>query len=238
MTTGLAAVPDLPSEIAGITVVRCTALARTFGRGRNAVVALHQATCEIHAGQLVALVGPSGSGKSTLLHLLAGLDTPTAGTIEWPAFAGIALRPGPIAVVFQTASLLPALGVAENVALPLLLAGETRAAANDSARAALDLLRLDDIAAKLPDELSGGQAQRVAIARALASKPRLLFADEPTGQLDHDTAAAVVDTLINAAAHSGAALVVATHDSEIAARLTTRWQVADGRLFADAAVRP
>lgn len=214
-------------------LVRCAGLARTFGRGHSAVVALHHATCEVAAGQLVALVGPSGSGKSTLVHLLAGLDRPTAGTLEWPALAGAALRPGPIAVVFQASSLLPALDVLENVALPLLLAGTDQTAATDAARAALAALGLEGIAAKLPDELSGGQTQRVAVARALAGEPRLLLADEPTGQLDHDTAASVVDALISAATRSGAALVVATHDRDVAARLTTRWRVADGRLFLD-----
>jgi ABC-type lipoprotein export system ATPase subunit len=214
-------------------LVRCSALARTFGRGSAAVVALHHATCEINAGQLVALVGPSGSGKSTLLHRLAGLDTPTAGTVEWPALAGAALRPGPVAVVFQAPSLLPPLDVLENVALPLLLAGARQATANEAAHSALAALDLDAIAAKLPDELSGGQAQRIAIARALAGSPRLILADEPTGQLDHDTATAVVDTLIAAAERCGAALVVATHDQDVAARLTTRWRVTDGRLFSN-----
>lgn len=212
-------------------LVRCVGLARTYGRGRTAVVALYDATCDIEAGQLIALVGPSGSGKSTLLHLFAGLDTPTAGAIEWPAFAGAALRPGPVAVVFQAPSLLPPLDVLENVALPLVLAGREEREANDAARAALASLGLADIAAKLPDELSGGQSQRVAVARALASRPRLLLADEPTGQLDHDTGTAVIDALISAAEQSGAALVVATHDPDVAARFPTRWGVADGRLL-------
>jgi ABC-type lipoprotein export system ATPase subunit len=224
--------PEVPDS-ATAPLVRCSALARTFGRGPAAVVALHHATCEINSGQLVALVGPSGSGKSTLLHLLAELDTPTAGTVEWPALAGAASRPGPVAVVFQAPSLLAPLDVLENVALPLLLAGAGQAAANEAAHRALDALGLDAIAAKLPDELSGGQAQRVAIARALAGSPRLILADEPTGQLDHDTATAVVDTLIAAATRSGAALVIATHDQNIARRFATRWRVADGRLFID-----
>jgi putative ABC transport system ATP-binding protein len=214
-------------------LVRCIDAARTFGRGDSAVVALHHATCEIVAGQLVALSGPSGSGKSTLLHLLAGLDEPTAGTVDWPALDGAALRPGPIAVVFQAPSLLEPLDVLENVALPLLLAGEARTVADAVARAALEALGLADIAAKLPDELSGGQSQRVAIARAFAGTPRLLLADEPTGQLDRDTATSVMDTLVAAAIGGGATLVVATHDPEISSRLTTRWRVVDGRLDLD-----
>jgi ABC-type lipoprotein export system ATPase subunit len=235
MNARLDPVSLVESTLSAEPLVRCAGLARTFGRGRTAVVALHHATCEIKAGQLVALVGPSGSGKSTLLHLLAGLDAPTAGTVEWPALAGAALRPGPVAVVFQASSLLAPLDVLENVALPLLLAGADASTASDAALAALAELGLEGIAAKLPDELSGGQSQRVAVARALAGRPRLLLADEPTGQLDHDTAAAVVDALIAAATRSDAALVLATHDAEVAARLTTRWRVADGRLFLDEA---
>jgi ABC-type lipoprotein export system ATPase subunit len=213
-------------------LARCAGLARTFGRGRSAVVALHEATCAIDGGQLIALVGSSGSGKSTLLHLLAGLDTPTAGTIEWPALADAPLRPGPVAVVFQAASLVPALDVLENVTLPLLLAGRDDPSAVAAAKNALAAVGLTEVAERLPDELSGGQAQRVAIARALASGARLLLADEPTGQLDHETAGAVIDALIDAARRSGAALVVATHDREVAARFPTRWRIVDGRLDA------
>jgi ABC-type lipoprotein export system ATPase subunit len=213
-------------------LARCAGLARTFGRGRSAVVALHEATCEIDERRLIALVGSSGSGKSTLLHLLAGLDTPTAGTIEWPALAGAPLRPGPVAVVFQATSLVPALDVLENVTLPLLLAGRDDRSAVAAAHTALAAVGLTGLAERLPDDLSGGQAQRVAIARALAGEARLLLADEPTGQLDHETGAAVINALIDAANHSGAALVVATHDPEVAARFPTRWRIVDGRLHA------
>jgi ABC-type lipoprotein export system ATPase subunit len=233
VTTPLGSSATAAPPASSAPLVRCTDLARTFGRGHNAVVALHHATCQITPGQLIALSGPSGSGKSTLLHLLAGLDEPTAGTLEWPAFAGSPLRPGPIAVVFQAPSLLEPLNVLENVELPLLLAGTDRMVSTTAARSALEVLGLADISAKLPDELSGGQSQRVAIARALAGKPRLLLADEPTGQLDRDTAASVVDALIAAATSSGAALLVATHDPEISSRLATRWRVVDGRLVLD-----
>jgi ABC-type lipoprotein export system ATPase subunit len=189
-------------------LVRCDAVARTFGSGRTAVVALHGATCEIWAGERIALMGPSGSGKSTLVHLLAGLEKPTSGTITWPALGdGSALRPGPIALVLQGPSLLTPLDVVENVALPLILAG------------------VDE-----PEALSGGQMQRVAIARALVLPPRLLLADEPTGQLDHQTAKHAVDVLVEAAAEVGAALVVSTHDPAVGERLDHIWRVADGRL--------
>ena len=214
-----------------VPLVRAIGLARTFGRGPAAVVAVHGADCEIRSGERVALTGPSGSGKSTLLHLLAGLDEPTAGTIEWPALGQRhELRPGPVGVVFQGPSLLPPLDVAENVALPLLLGGAGQAEADTAARGALERLGLEGLAGALPDELSGGQAQRVAVARVLAGRPRLILADEPTGQLDGDHAAAVVDALLEAAADSGAALVVATHDLRVAGRFPQRWSMSDGRL--------
>ena len=161
---------------------------------------MHGVSCEVHAGDLIALTGPSGSGKTTLLHLLAGLDTPTTGTLEWPAIgAHSQLRPGPIAIVFQAPSLMPSLDVIENVTLPLLLQGTDRDTARRTAIDALRRLDLEFIAAKLPEELSGGQAQRVAVARVLAGQPRLILADEPTGQLDHTSGAVVIDALIAAA---------------------------------------
>lgn len=210
-----------------------TGVARTFGEGPGAVVAVHDIDATIDPGDRIALVGPSGSGKTTLLHLLAGLDRPTRGTVTWPGIGSVAdLRPGPIAVVFQAPSLLPPLDVAENVALPLLLAGATRTDARDRALAALDLLGLEGLAAKLPEELSGGQAQRVAIARVLADRPLLILADEPTGQLDHHSGAAVTDALIAAAVHTGAALLVNTHDLTVADRLDLRWSMTGGTLAA------
>jgi putative ABC transport system ATP-binding protein/lipoprotein-releasing system ATP-binding protein len=212
-------------------LVRCSGAARTYGDGRAATVALRPTDCEVAAGQRIALVGPSGSGKSTLLHLMAGLDRPTLGTVEWPMLGPpAALRPGPVGVVFQGPSLLPPLTVLENVALPLVLGGETDARARERAREALARLELRELADKLPEELSGGQAQRVAVARALAGEPRLLLADEPTGQLDHVNAATVVDVLLAAASHAGAALVVATHDPAVAARLDERWEIHSGAL--------
>jgi len=218
-------------------LVRCRGVARTFGSGLGAVVALHDITCEILAGQQVAFTGPSGSGKSTLLHLLAGLDEPTAGTVSWPALGDRdALRPGPIGVVFQGPSLLPPLDVLENVALPLLMGGAHEADATAAAAGALDRLGLSALAAKLPEELSGGQAQRVAVARVLAGRPRLILADEPTGQLDHAAAAVIVDALVQSATDLGAALVLTTHDPVVAARLTSRWAMTDGS-FATAADR-
>lgn len=207
------------------------AVARTFGQGLAAVVAVHGVDCEVRPGQQIALTGSSGSGKSTLVHLMAGLDQPTAGTIAWPGIGDKdKLRPGPVAVVFQGPSLLAPLDVAENVALPLLLAGRDPADAREAARQALDHLSLQELAGRLPEELSGGQSQRVAVARALAGRPRLILADEPTGQLDHVNGAVVVEALLATAAALGAALVLTTHDPAVASRLPEQWHMADGRL--------
>jgi len=219
-------------------LVEAVDLARTYGRGPTAVVAVHGATLRLMPGQRVALTGPSGSGKSTLLHLLAGLEIPTAGTIGWPALAGAPLRPGPVAVVFQAPSLLDPLDVAENVALPLILAGVDAAEAREVALAALYRLDLARLADRLPGELSGGQAQRVAVARALAGSPRLVLADEPTGQLDHATAATVVDALLEVADQTGCALVVSTHDRAVSDRLPETWAMVDGRLIGGAGDQP
>jgi putative ABC transport system ATP-binding protein/lipoprotein-releasing system ATP-binding protein len=206
-------------------LVRCAGAARTYGEGRTATVGLQPTDFEIAPGARIALVGPSGSGKSTLLHLIAGLDEPTRGSVTWPGLDGE--RP---AVVFQGPSLLPPLTVAENVALPLILAGATDAEGRERAHAALAGLGLDELADKLPEEISGGQSQRVAIARALAGGPRLLLADEPTGQLDHVTGAAVVDALLEVAERADAGLVVATHDPAVAERIGKRLEMHSGRL--------
>ena len=165
---------------------------------------------------------------------MAGLDEPTRGRVSWPAIgARDALRPGRVAVVFQGPSLLAPLTVLENVALPLVLDGHRDAAARAGAADALALLGLAELADKLPEEISGGQAQRVAIARALAGRPVLILADEPTGQLDRASGRIVVDVLLAAAEHSGAALVLSTHDPTVADRFPTRWQMHSGQLAAD-----
>jgi len=214
-------------------MVVCQEVACTFGSGTAAVVAVHGVSATVTPSTRVALTGPSGSGKSTLLHLMAGLETPTAGTVSWPGLGGHPLAvPGRIGVVFQGPSLLPALDVVENVALPLLLADTAEDEATARAVAALDLLAIGDLARKLPEQLSGGQAQRVAVARALAARPALILADEPTGQLDHEAAALVIDVLLHATTELGAALVVSTHDPLIAQRLPTQWAMRDGTLSA------
>jgi ABC-type lipoprotein export system ATPase subunit len=212
-------------------LVRCEGVARTFGEGRTAAVALQATDCEVFVGQRIALVGPSGSGKSTLLHLMGGLDDPTVGVVSWPAIGTRdELRPGRVAVIFQGPSLLPPLTVLENTALPLLIGGMTDKEAREVGHAALRALDLDALADKLPEEISGGQAQRVAVARALAGEPSLILADEPTGQLDRANGAAVVDVLLAASEHAGSALLVSTHDLSVAERLPERWEMHSGTI--------
>jgi putative ABC transport system ATP-binding protein/lipoprotein-releasing system ATP-binding protein len=212
-------------------LVRAVGAARTYGEGATATVALTPTDAEIWPGSEIALVGESGSGKSTLIHLMAGIDEPTLGEVSWPAIGDrSALRPGPVAVVFQGPSLLPPLSVAENVALPLTLAGHDKTETDRRVHEALARLELDELSDKLPEEISGGQAQRVAVARAMAGDPMLILADEPTGQLDHDIGAVVIDQLFAAAHRCKSALVVATHDPAVAERFAERWQMRNGRL--------
>ena len=211
--------------------VVCRELGRTYPHGATPIVALAGASASVHPGDRIAVVGPSGGGKSTLLQLVGGLDMPTAGEISWPALGERStLRPRQIGYVFQTQSLLAPLSVLENVELPLLMIGEQAGVARARALEVLAQLELASIADKLPEELSGGQAQRVAVARAFVGRPRLILADEPTGQLDHPTAQHLFDVLLAALAGSDAALVVATHDLAIAQRLPTQWHMSHGRL--------
>jgi ABC-type lipoprotein export system ATPase subunit len=212
-------------------LVRAAGLRRQFGNGQGAVVAVAGATFEIREGDHIALTGPSGSGKTSLLHLIAALDQPSGGVIEWPALGQADdLRPGPVAVAFQGPSLLPPLTVTENVALPALLAGRADAAATAAAGVLIERLGLAEVASKLPEEISGGQAQRAGLARALMGEPRLILADEPTGQLDRGSAAGLMEVLLQQVTVTGAALVVATHDAAVADRLPLRWSMTDRKL--------
>lgn len=212
-------------------LLRGAGVSRRFERARAGVAAVEDASFEIDADSRVALVGPSGSGKSTLLHLMAGLLDPSAGSLSWPALdEGGGRRPGAIAVVFQAPSLVPWMDAVENVMVPLLLKGLDEKAARGQAEAALAALGLAEISDKLPEELSGGEAQRVAVARAMAQEARLMLADEPTGQLDQETARQVMSALVHAADRNRAALIVATHDPAVASALTLVWRMDHGCL--------
>lgn len=211
-------------------LVRCLDVGRRYGSGPNTVIAVYSVTCEIAPGDQVAVVGPSGSGKSTLLHLFAGLEVPTAGSIQWPGLGDHPRAADSVGLVFQTPSLIASMTVRENVELPLLLADTDPQQARSRADQALELLGLADLRDNLPQELSGGQAQRVVIARVLACRPRLILADEPTSQLDRDTADHVAEVLIDVSRDIGAALVVATHDPLISERLPDEWPMRDGKL--------
>jgi ABC-type lipoprotein export system ATPase subunit len=183
------------------------------------------------SGAELALTGRSGSGKTTLLLVLAGLLSPTSGTVRWPGLSADPIaRRREIGLVFQAPSLLPELTAAENVTLPLRLRGDSRPSAEHAAQAALAAVDLTACARALPAELSGGQQQRVAVARVLAGHPRLVLADEPTGALDRKTGATVLTVLRDAVRRDGGSLIVATHDNDLAALLAVQAGLADRRL--------
>ncbi len=211
---------------------------RTFGRGAAAVHALRGVSLTVAPGELVALVGRSGSGKTTLLNLVGGLDRPDAGTVH---VAGtdvgaldddglVALRRDVVSSVFQTFGLVPVLTAAENVGVPLRLRRVPGAEREQRVARLLDLVGLTAHATQRPDELSGGQQQRVALARALAASPRLLVADEPTGQLDRETGLAVMALVRGVVEAEGVAALVSTHDPVMVALADRVVQVVDGQL--------
>ncbi|NEI19006.1 ATP-binding cassette domain-containing protein [Rhizobium leguminosarum] len=201
---------------------------RSFQRERGVVSAVQGCSFRIDAGETVAIIGPSGCGKTTLLNLIAGLDRPNSGQIVWPALGPRdMLRPERIGVVFQSANLMPALTAAENVELPILLSNGAEAEAR--ALAALTAFGVEVLAAKLPEQLSGGQAERIAVARAVATSPQLIVADEPTGQLDQAGGAMLVDRLLAWGRQSGSAIVIATHDERVAAKMNRIWRMRHGK---------
>jgi ABC-type lipoprotein export system ATPase subunit len=218
-------------------VVHARGLVKSYGEGRAAVRVLDGADVEVERGELVAVVGRSGSGKSTLLHVLGGLDRADAGTIEL-AGARIdrldergltAVRRREIGFVFQAFHLLPELTGLENVLLPAQLARDGLEAA-PRARRLLERLGLTDAARRLPTTLSGGEQQRLAIARALVNDPSLVLADEPTGNLDEESGATVLD-LLRRVADSGRAVLLVTHDRAATALSDRVLRLQDGRLL-------
>jgi len=212
-------------------LVRADNIGKIYGAGERAVIALEGATFQISAHSCIALVGSSGSGKTTLLHLVAGLDSPTNGTIQWPALgAKERLRPRLVAMAFQGHSLIPPLTVIENVAFPLLIAGDPEPEALKAAWEMLERMSLADVGYSLPEEISGGQSQRAGIARALVTRPALLLADEPTGQQDSAGSRYLMDSLLDYVEEIGTTLVVATHDRVVADFFPTRWSIEHGHL--------
>jgi putative ABC transport system ATP-binding protein len=211
---------------------------RHFGSGPSAVHALRGVSLDIAAGTMVALVGRSGSGKTTLLNIVGGLDRPDRGTVEVDGTAvtdldedGLSrLRREKVAFIFQTFGLIPVLSAAENVGAPLRLARLPAAERERRVRLLLDLVGLADHAEQRPSELSGGQQQRVAIARALAGSPRLLIADEPTGQLDAETGLSVMALLRGVVESEGVTALVSTHDPVMIALADRVVRISDGQL--------
>jgi putative ABC transport system ATP-binding protein len=219
--------------------VAARALTRRYGDGESAVDALRGVSLEVPAGQFTAVMGPSGSGKSTLMHLLAGLDRPTAGSVHiggeeissMPDRRLTKLRRTHIGFVFQSFNLLPTLTAEENITLPLAIA-RSKPTAADVDRL-LARVGLSDRRGHKPAELSGGQQQRVAIARALIARPTVLFADEPTGNLDSAAGAAVLELLRDAVSADGQTTVMVTHDPRAAAAADRVLFLADGRIVGD-----
>ncbi len=230
-----------PSPLPAAPLVRVRGLSLTLPSAAGPVNILRGIDLTIAEGEAVGLVGPSGSGKTSLLMVLAGLERASGGSVQ---VAGTELaatgrtapgedtlarwRRGTVGIVFQAFHLIPTMTALENVAVPLELAGRRDAAA--VARAALAEVGLAHRLTHLPGQLSGGEQQRVALARALAPRPRLLLADEPTGNLDHATGQTVMDLLFHLRAQAGATLLLVTHDADLAARCDRRIALADGRV--------
>ena len=213
-------------------------IVRTFKQAGNDLQVLRGASVAIQPGETVALVGPSGAGKSTLLHIAGLLERPDAGEITVAGTAcgrltddrRSALRRTAIGFVYQFHHLLPEFSALENIVVPQMIAAASKADARERARALLDMVGLSDRAMHRPAKLSGGEQQRVAIARALANSPRVLIADEPTGNLDQDTAERVFDLLMNLTRDTGVAALVATHNPDLAARMDRTLTLRNGAL--------
>jgi putative ABC transport system ATP-binding protein len=221
-------------------MLRCDALTKTYRSGGRELTVLNDISFTIEPGGYVAVVGPSGSGKTTLLGLLAGLDRPTSGTVhldgdDLTALDGDALarlRGGKVGFVFQSFQLIPTLTARENIHVPLELRGDPAA---ERATELLARVGLADRTHHYPAQLSGGEQQRVALARAFSTRPRVLFADEPTGNLDARTGAGIIDLMTELNQDLGTTLVLVTHDLDLAARARRTIRLADGRIVADTA---
>ncbi len=222
-------------------VLEASNLSKVFSTGGGDIHAVSDVDLRVQAGSFAVLSGRSGSGKTTLLNLLGGLDRPSAGAVRLHGTdlsrlsdsALAAARRDEIGFIFQAFGLLPMLSATENVELPMRLTRENPKERRDRARTLLDVVGLGDRADHRPAELSGGEQQRVAIARALANQPRLILADEPTGQLDSRTGAEVVRVLASLVESHGVAAFIATHDAAPRAHADRTYRIVDGRLRCD-----
>lgn len=221
-----------------VPILQLDGLKRTFHQGAREIRVLDDASAMLHPGQAVALVGPSGSGKSTLLHIAGLLETPDAGRVlvngqdcaRMNDGERTAVRRNEMGFVYQFHQLLPEFSAEENVVMPQMIRGTPRRKAAKRAAEMLGMLGLESRLSHRPAELSGGEQQRTAIARALANQPRLLLADEPTGNLDPSTSERVFADLMGLIEHTGVAALIATHNMELAARMHRVLRLADGRL--------
>ncbi len=223
------------------TIVKATNLRKVYKVGKEKVVALSNVNFEIETGEIVAIVGPSGSGKSTLLNQLAGLEKPTKGNV----FIGkhniskmtenelATFRQKYLGFVFQSYNLLPALTAEENVALPLMFQGVDKATRSKAARKQLKLMGLLDRADHKPTEMSGGQQQRVGIARAFVGSPKVIFADEPTGNLDSKTTKTVIEAMISHAKENEITFIMVTHDVHLAEMADRVISILDGEILSN-----
>ncbi|WP_168415686.1 lipoprotein-releasing ABC transporter ATP-binding protein LolD [Erwinia amylovora] len=219
-------------------LLQCDNLCKRYQEGSVQTEVLRNVSFDVQPGEMMAIVGSSGSGKSTLMHLLGGLDTPSSGDVLFDgnslnamsSAAKAALRNRELGFIYQFHHLLPDFSALENVAMPLLIAKTAREQAQERAAQMLKAVGLEHRAAHRPSELSGGERQRVAIARALVNNPRLVLADEPTGNLDARNADAIFDLLNELNQRQGTAFLVVTHDLHLAKRLPRQREMSDGQL--------
>lgn len=220
-----------------MSLVELRNVSKIYHLGGEEIRALDDVSLDIESGEFISIIGPSGSGKSTLMHILGCLDSPTRGTIHLDGTMIqnattrqlAAIRNQKIGFVFQFFNLLPKLSVLQNVELPMIYSGKNSRERRDRAMAALKMVDLENRVKHRPFQLSGGQQQRVAIARALVNQPKIVFADEPTGNLDSYTGEAILE-LFRKLSSEGRTIAIVTHDPEIAARTPRKIEIRDGKI--------